>query len=440
MHFFDLPQELLEAILAQASRGSLASLARVCQRLRPLAERILYQSVYLRNHDGEKFTYALDCVPARAEYVRELIVHYHYVDVEDEEEYYPLYAETLSPTIGRLVNLRTLVIKGLEFDADREEDDEIIGGYERVIAEAEKWDTLFAQSAVPGSQILPSLTKCMMIMDDIAPNQPAWDFSLRGAVLMHPCLQDLTIVGGEIESLKNHVPSPRSTPLERLSLFGCDVSPSAMGEMLSLPRALKHLTYKGAPWCYRPTNLMPNRQIYVDKIKAQADSLLSLDIDFYPGVVDNPPVDFTALQCLEQLTVESDALRGTGEYDPKNNSKLCLWKSPELKCQLPPSLKHLVLFLYCPKNPPDWRTLIILYNWISRGSLPNLEKVTFQIAKPCGQEILDRSIGGNEMSIGQAFGEVKVQLQFELVPNSNNDGYELFDCPECGVNWRNMHA
>lgn len=161
MHIFDLPQELLEAILAQTSRGSLASLARVCQRLRPLVERILYQSVYLRNHDGEKFTYALDCVPARAEHVKELLIHYHYVDVEDEEEYYPLYAETLAPTIGRLVNLRTLVVKGLEFDADREEDDEIIGGYERVIAEAEKWDTLFAQSAVPGSQILPSLTKCL---------------------------------------------------------------------------------------------------------------------------------------------------------------------------------------------------------------------------------------------------------------------------------------
>ncbi|RAK98823.1 uncharacterized protein BO80DRAFT_411919 [Aspergillus ibericus CBS 121593] len=439
MNLFVLPPETLEAILAQvASRASLASLARVCQQLRPVVERILYQSVYLRNHDGEKFAYALDCLPARAEYVQELLVHYHFVGVPDEEEYYPCYAESLAPTIGRLVNLRSLVIKGLEYDTEREEDDEYLGGYERVIEETKKWNELFAQSAVPGSQVLQSLTKCQLIMDDLSRSEPPWDFRLRGTVMIHPYLKDLTLVGANVSGLADSLmASARSTSLENLSLFGCDAALRGIHDLLSLPRALKHFTYKGAPWTHRPYNVMEDRQKCIDAMKVQAHSLLTLDLDFYPGVWDNPALDFRAFRCLEQLTVDPRALRGDGKFDPKNNNEACLWKSRELECQLPSSIKHLVFFEYHEQSTPDLYTLPLVYNWISRGSLLNLETVTVQSARSSEDAILNSPFGDNSRrSVGQAFQEVGVQLRVERVLDSTKAGYQLFDCSSCGVSWR----
>ncbi|PYI02907.1 hypothetical protein BO78DRAFT_350685 [Aspergillus sclerotiicarbonarius CBS 121057] len=439
MSLFVLPPELLEAILARvASRASLASLARVCQQLRPVVERILYQSVYLRNHDGKKFAYALDCLPARAEYVQELLVHYHYVDVPDEEDYYPCYAESLAPTISRLVNLRSLVVKGLEYDAEREEDDEYLGGYERVIEETKKWNDIFAQSAVPGSQILQSLTKCQLIMDDLSRSEPPWNFRLRGTVMIHPYLKDLTLVGANVSTLEDSLmASARSTSLEKLSLFGCDAAPSAIRDLLSLPRALKHFIYKGAPWTHRPYNLMGDRQKCIDVVKVQADSLLTLDMDFYPGNWENPALDFRDFRSLEQLTVDPSALRGNGKFDPKDNNEVCLWESPELECQLPSSIKRLVFFEYHEHSTPDLYTLPLVYNWISRGSLPNLEIITVESAKSSEDTILNSLFGDSSgRSVFQAFQEVGVQLRVRHVPDSTEAGYRLFDCDRCGVCWR----
>ncbi|PWY83781.1 hypothetical protein BO94DRAFT_494943 [Aspergillus sclerotioniger CBS 115572] len=439
MNLFALPPELLEAILARvASRASLASLARVCQQLRPVVERILYQSVYLRNHDGKKFAYALDCLSARAEYVQELLVHYHYVEVPDEEDYYPCYAESLAPTISRLVKLRSLVVKGLEYDAEREDDDEYLGGYERVIEETKKWNDLFAQSAMPGSQILQSLTKCQLNMDDVDRSEPLWDFRLRGTVMIHPYMKDLTILGANVSGLEDSLmASTRSTSLERLSLFCCDAAPRGIQDLLSLPRALKHFTYKGAPWTHRPYNLMEDRQKCIDTVKVQADSLNTLDMDFYPGNWDNPALDFRDFSCLEQLTVDPRALRGDGKFDPKDNNEVCLWKSPELKCQLPLGLKRLVFFEYHEQSTPDLYTLLLVYNWVSRGSLPNLETITVQSAKSSKNAILNSPFGDNSgRSVFQALQEVGVQLRVERVLDSTEAGYQLFDCDRCGVCWR----
>ncbi|PYH89692.1 hypothetical protein BO71DRAFT_487722 [Aspergillus ellipticus CBS 707.79] len=438
MRLFHLPMEIQEAIVAQvASPASLANLARVCRQLQPLAERILYQSVYLRNGTGDKFAYAIDRAPNRAMFVRELLIHYHYVDVPDEESYYPFYAESLAPTIGRLVNLQSLVVKGLEYDAPREYDDDTTEGFERVIEEAEKWRHLFTQSAVSGSRILPSLTKCVLAMNDLDHSEPPWSFDMRASVMIHPHLQDLTIVGARISSMEESLmASRRSTELESLVLVCCDVSSRSIHDLLSLPRGLKHLAVKGAAWTVRPYYYMKNRQEYIDALSIQAESLTSLDMDFPPGVPDNPALDFRALQRLQKLTVDPQALRGDGKFDPVSE-QVCLWENSEPICRLPPTIQHLVFFEYHEAKTPDLHTLLLVYNWISQGSLPNLRSITVKTARSSADAILNRGFEDNSgRSFYEAFQTFRVELRAERTLSSTENGYRFFDC-HCGyVSWR----
>ena len=275
-------------------------------------------------------------------------------------------------------------------------------------------------------------------MDDLSRSEPPWDFRLRGTVMIHPYLKDLTLVGANVSGLEDSLmASIRSTSLERLSLLCCDAAPRGIQDLLSLPRVLKHFTYKGAPWTHRPYNLMEDRQRCIDAIKVQADSLLSLDLDFYPGKWDNLALDFRDFLCLEQLTVDPSALRGDGHFDPKKNNEVCLWKSPELECQLPRSIKRLVFFEYHEHSTPDLYTLPLIYNWVSRGSLPNLDTITIQSAKSSEDAILNSPFGDSSgRSVFQALQQVGVQLRVERVPDSTEAGYQLLDCDRCGVCWR----
>ncbi|KAE8392026.1 hypothetical protein BDV23DRAFT_181910 [Aspergillus alliaceus] len=124
-----LPTEILRAILAQVpSRVPLTSLARSCQRLQPLVEPFLYQSVYLGNHDGESFIYAVN---------------------RKAEKYYSILVESMLPTNNRLVNLRRLVVKGLENDIPRARDDPDYEPWARLDSLSTIWSWLFEQSARP---------------------------------------------------------------------------------------------------------------------------------------------------------------------------------------------------------------------------------------------------------------------------------------------------
>lgn len=164
LQLLHLPTEILIRILEEVpSQASLASLARTCRQLQILVEPYLYRSVYLGNHAGESFTYAMDRKAVRAEYIQELVIHYHYVeDVPNEDEYYPILVESLVPTIGRLINLRQLVVKGLEYDICRSYDDPDFGPRPRLDALSEIWSWLFQQSSHAMAGVLPSLTTCLL--------------------------------------------------------------------------------------------------------------------------------------------------------------------------------------------------------------------------------------------------------------------------------------
>ncbi|RAL13221.1 F-box protein [Aspergillus homomorphus CBS 101889] len=434
MQLLQLPAEILQAIIGQlSSRASLASLARVCRHLESLVDPILCRSVYLRNHDDEPLIRALDARPARAQYIRELLIHYHYVNVPNQQEYYPLLVEDLVPTLRRLVNLRRLTVKGLLYDAPRSYDDPDIGNIERFDAIANKWYQLFEQAGEPYSDVLPSLESCQMIMDDV-PYHPdtrtdLWSFDIRSSVMIHPRLRDLTLLGALVGGLNPDLwYEPRSTPLESLTLLCCDVSAGGMREMLSPPRALKHLTWKGVPATSPPEFWPGERQEYLNAIRTQADSLLSLDLDFYGIGGHHPPLDFRDFPCLQQLTIDSKVLRGsdTDAQAGVRHSGGCL---------LPGSIQSLVLREYREYSAPDVRTLSMVYSWMTSGELSSLKRIKIQSAKFSMAKIWNTTIEGG-MSVVDAFRLVGVQLEYEKIQSSLDEEYFGFDCHCCVYNLR----
>ncbi|PYH85168.1 hypothetical protein BO82DRAFT_275992 [Aspergillus uvarum CBS 121591] len=435
MQLLQLPTEILQAIIGLiSSRASLARMARVCRQLEALVDPILYRSIYLRNHDGETFIRALELRPALAQYIRELLVHYHYVNVPNQQEYYPLLVESLVPTIRRLVNLRRLTVKGLLYDAPRDYDDPDSGNVERFDDYAAEWFRLFEQAGHPGAaDILPSLESCQMIMDDVPYNPEIrtelWSFDTRSSVMVHPHLRELTLVGALVGGLDPALQyEPRSTRLESLTLLCCDVSWGGLRELLSVPKALKHLTWKGVPATSPPEFWPADRQSYVDAIRTHADSLVSLDLDFYAIGSHNPPLDFRDFRGLRQLTIDPTVLRGDSR-DTGGHSTECL---------LPDSLKRLVFREYREYSVPDQETLPLVYRWAMTGALPRLRSVTVQSAKFSQTEILHRALNA-KMRFDDAFRSVGVQLEYEKVRSSLEEEHVGFDCHCCtyALRWNN---
>ncbi|OJK02180.1 hypothetical protein ASPACDRAFT_1854168 [Aspergillus aculeatus ATCC 16872] len=437
MQLLQLPTEILRVIISQIdSRASLARLARVCRFLEALVDPFLYQSVYLRNHDGEIFIRAVELRPARAQYIRELLIHYHYVNVPNQQEYYPLLVESLVPTICRLVNLRRLTVKGLLYDAPQDYDDPDLGNVERFDAYAAEWFRLFEHAG--GADVLPSLESCQMIMDDV-PYDPEirtelWSFDTRSAVMVHPHLRNLTLVGALVGGLDPALQyEPRSTRLESLTLLCCDVSSDGLRELLRVPEALKHLTWKGVPATAPPEFWPGDRQSYVDAIRTHAASLLSLDLDFYAIGGHHPPLDFRHFRGLRQLTIDPGVLRGRGDStDAHGNAR------HSTECLLPGSLQRLVLREYREYSVPDQETLPLVYRWVSSGALPSLRSVTVQSAKFSRSEILHRALNA-KMCFDDAFQSVGVQLEYEKVRSSLAEEQFGFDCHCCtyALRWNN---
>ena len=149
-----LPTELLDIILCFVDASSLACLSRVCRTLQLLVEPHLYHTVSLRNPHGEIISSAIERIPVRAEFVRELRIHYH--DVADETDA-PMQLDTLSPTIAQLYNLESLLIKGVNDGGP------LSLGLYRYMEQSRKFEDLLLEATMPDSQVLRSLRTCMFL-------------------------------------------------------------------------------------------------------------------------------------------------------------------------------------------------------------------------------------------------------------------------------------
>lgn len=150
-----LPPEILDGILSLLNQSALNQLSQVCRALQHLVEPRLYHTVLIQRGQDKSFTSAIDRNPARAALVRELQIHYH-EDMEDEEDYYPLCAQALSPTIRRLQNLKSLIVKGLD-------EDDLLLSVEPSMDKSARFQNLFLEAAMPESSVLQSLRTCMFI-------------------------------------------------------------------------------------------------------------------------------------------------------------------------------------------------------------------------------------------------------------------------------------
>ncbi|KAF5856073.1 hypothetical protein ETB97_007951 [Aspergillus alliaceus] len=158
---------------------------------------------------------------------------------------------TVSPL--RRINLRRLVVKGLENDIPRARDDPDYEPWARLDSLSTIWSWLFEQSARPMS-------------------------------------------------------APQPTSLKTLTFLCGDVSPQTLHEIPKLPKALQNFTLKGSPWTTHPDYFPTNRSLILNALRPHAHSLLTLTPDFYLHTTC-PPVDFHPFKRLQQLTIDPKVLR-----------------------------------------------------------------------------------------------------------------------------------
>ncbi|PLB43253.1 hypothetical protein P170DRAFT_431213 [Aspergillus steynii IBT 23096] len=354
-----LPVEILHMILAYLDNHSLYSLTRVCHYLQCEAECHLYKSILLRNQHGPGFVRAIERIPTRALHVRELKLHYH----ENIIEANPLnhYAQLISPTIGKLVNLKSLVLKdsspmtfpaffGLECDAD-----------------VRKFEALILQSIKPYSSQLQNLQTCVLQFSTTE-YCPIGKSDRRDAVFLLSHLKRLTIIGMKMTTFRSfRSRKSGTTALEELKLLSCWISPAILRKIISLPKALKHFTSGGD--CL---NMSGNRRwcpaTNPDALQQQKDSLLSATLHFtFAGYRRKDLAqDFSVFSKLDTLEIAISEVPGVTSW----------WYGYQIKA-FPPMLRSLRIF------SPSWSSHQAFENaWVRNillnAALSHLQVVIFE--------------------------------------------------------------
>lgn len=428
-----LPPETLDGILSLLNQASLNNLSQACRALQQLVEPWLYHTVSIQNGQDKPFTSAIDNNRARAGYVQELQIHYH-EDVEDEEDYYPLCAQALSPTIRRLQNLKSLIVKGLD-------EDDIPLSFEPSIDKSARFQNLFLEAAMPQSSVLQSLRTCMvqcplcsaLYMRSICTDEPegtlnlheqqTWELADLDALFIHPTLQHLTIANGRMASFTSFDPDRvRSTDLQVLTLIACDIKPAQLQKILSMPKALQRFTAKGSAWLGRSVS-GEDRAASLESLRMHASSLVSLDLDFFLGDGQMPQeplvmVDFTVLQ---QLAIPLWIIRGHIEQGIVSRQRLFPWQLEELTLKCAGQHTELESYYLDP-----------VYQWIQDGPLGMLRKVSLEVTAPV-PNVPDAGFG-EDMTVREAFEEANVELS--MVEEAAG-GYVPFECECCWYNYRN---
>ena len=176
-------------------------------------------------------------------------------------------------------------------------------------------------------------------------------------------------------------PEPRSTALTELSFYGCDIVPSALAQVLDLPRALKRLTFKGQPSWYDPSAMTAytDSTRYADAVYQQRESLEFIDLDYFlldfRGGEESERLDLTRLTVLREAHVNPyDIARSVPGSESVGDGKVVPFDF------LPPTLETLVL----EYGTRDTHPLTELVRSMSATStkLGNIQQYTLLCAVP----------------------------------------------------------
>lgn len=253
--------------------------------------------------------------------------------------------------------------------------------------------------------------------------QQNWELAQLDALFLHPTLQRLTIANARMASFTSFDPSRvRSTGLRELTLITCDIRPSHLCDILSMPKALEHFTTKGSAWRGRSLS-GDDRASNIDALRMHASSLVTLDLDLFLDD-DRPPmqplafVDFVALR---HLAIELWIVRGHIEHGIVSRNRL-----------LPRYLEELTL--KCAVQHVDLESYYLepIYQWLKEGALPELKKVVLETTAPVPN--IPGSMFQAGQTAGRAFASAGVELSMlEEAPG----GYVPFECHCCWYRYRN---
>ncbi|KAL5049357.1 hypothetical protein BDW71DRAFT_204622 [Aspergillus fruticulosus] len=356
-HLVTLPIDILSLILSILGRTSLTRILCVNRYLNSAVTPLLYRNVLLNpdsginplagsidSDPGFSFIKALTEKPELCNYIHELTVHdHHSVDTS--------FADCLEKVIAQMRNLRHLVINGCYAPAAEFQISPVIAGrLERVYAGAL-------------SSLFLSNLQCSY-----------------EAILLSPTLKQLTLHNAAIPDFAahttNHAAITHSTPLESLTLLCCDISASNLAKILTVPRALNHLSLSGPRQLGLPEYTDSQHSLYLQAIAPQTHSLRKLELGLWRlRTRDIIPLDFTHLRVLEDLTFTPFVIRVKGY--PYNLTPLAT--SIENSSPFPASLRHLTVFHILPSTVLDTENMfmVALAPLLRAALLPNLQRMTF---------------------------------------------------------------
>ncbi|KAL6237452.1 hypothetical protein BDW75DRAFT_238239 [Aspergillus navahoensis] len=314
-HLLTLPIDILMLILSNLDRTSLARIHRVNRYLSAAATPLLYRNVFLNPDSGiNPLTGTIDSEPGLAfiktltekpelcEYVQEMTVHdHHAVDT--------VYADSLEKVITQMRNLRHLVIKGCYAPGAVFRDASVLAGsLERAYAGAM-------------SSPLANLQRCSLSIS----LGPPWPLLAYEAILLSPTLKQLTLHNAVIPDFDahntNHAAITHSTPLESLTLLCCDISAANLAKILTVPRALTHLSLAGPRQLGLPEHTDSQHNLYLQAMTPQTHSLRQLELGLWIlRTKDIIPLDFTHLRVLEDLTFTPFVIRSLPTLTQKFDS------------------------------------------------------------------------------------------------------------------------
>ncbi|KAJ0418758.1 hypothetical protein BJY00DRAFT_314672 [Aspergillus carlsbadensis] len=405
-HLLKLPPSVIPRIIEHLdtgpSRRDLFNLALTCRDLNGYTMLIAYRHVTLRLGQARFLDDLLNRRPQIANHIQTLTIHYHTPNEPSTRPVppikLPMYAEACSLMIRRMRVLRSLTIKGYEWEGEYRLHKVGLDRLTEFWFATRLFRGIFTEAFL--GKGLQNLESCKLDFSD----KMSWSLHDRSAVFIHPTLKHLTIRHATMADFPYFDPRyARTSALEHLELLFCDISPLTLAKVLTVPKALQAFTMKGHRLQWAHTS--DNWQLYIDALTQQQHSLEKLDLDFFlPDRGQHKVFSLRYLPLLKEVRMRRQVF-------------FYRWSARPTAAQiLPRDIRRVTLY--------DDEVEIIrqfenfysshLSNWRNQNWLPKLESVRFEsiltLSKPRGPWWPDK-LGGQV-----AFSRGHLVMREEFIP------------------------
>ncbi|KAF8862510.1 hypothetical protein BDZ45DRAFT_189292 [Acephala macrosclerotiorum] len=267
-----LADELLLKVVEQIeSKDDLAALSLTCSRLQAFAEPFLYGSILVRKgKHAIRLCYALQRRPARASSIRKLRIPYLHKHREG--------IEMLNQALRTMCSLQDL---NIESPCCNDTHASTVGFESKVridYADFFKFASSMTPETPPRVQV-PLQSFTLHSHNNEGAGREAFNMGSHAVIFLHPTLRNLTIscfdIGEDIEVYLSA--TKKSTVLRRLIFDECNINPTALSAILSVPKSLERLTLGERMFHLDPghfnTSLARSPVLLLQALASQKDSL-----------------------------------------------------------------------------------------------------------------------------------------------------------------------